>query len=186
MGRINLGFNIDDTAKSLETLLWAVEHEGGARLSPMESSIGERRVRGDSLLPKRCFRGRWSSFDYRFVMTTRMTSLSKEVFGMASDTTGLLFDVSTLIGSGDAYEPSVGTQLATKVISEWNLGRVILDFSRVRIVTSAFSNAFFVTLGEARGFDRLPELVDFVNLRPRVADVWTRSYRAVRDTILPS
>ena len=105
---------------------------------------------------------------------------------MASDTTALLFDVSTLIGSGDAYEPSVGTQLATKVLSEWNLGRVILDFSRVRIVTSAFSNAFFVTLGEARGFDRLPELVDFVNLRPRVADVWTRSYRAVRDTILSS
>jgi len=41
MGRVNLGFNIDDTAKSLETLLRAVEHEGGARLSPMESSFPE-------------------------------------------------------------------------------------------------------------------------------------------------
>ncbi len=101
---------------------------------------------------------------------------------MASGVNECHLDVSIVVGAGDAYEPTLGTELAARTISLWPGGRVVLDFARVRIVSSAFANAFFIALAREKALDQLRDVVDFRNLRPRVAQVWRRSFEAVRTT----
>ena len=101
---------------------------------------------------------------------------------MASGLEEVCLDVSSVVGADDAYEPSLGTELAARTVGLWSTHRVVLDFSRVRIVSSAFANAFFIGLLHEKTVDHLRDLVDFRNLRPRVAQVWRRSFEAVRAT----
>jgi anti-anti-sigma regulatory factor len=121
-------------------------------------------------------------------MTTRKMWLAQGVFGMAEASTAseLVLDVREAIGSEDALEPALGEAMAARAIGAWASGRVLLDFSRVSVVSSAFANAFFAAIATARPLDDLRGSIDFVGLRPRLLQVWTRSFKAVRNTLAES
>lgn len=93
-------------------------------------------------------------------------------------------DVKILIGSSDALEPALGESVAQQVLAASSSEvRVVLDFSKVSVISSAFANAFFLAIAKERHFDQLPETMDFIQMKPRIGDVWLKSFKAVRHDI---
>lgn len=114
-------------------------------------------------------------------MTTTQIRVQSKAFGMNSPMSR--FDAAKFLGGEDALEPALGQQLAEKVIEALTRHgqQLVVDFARVKVVSSAFANAFFIRLALQYPLTSISSLVDFTNLRPQVADVWGKSYRAVRD-----
>ena len=90
-------------------------------------------------------------------------------------------DVESVVGSPDLLDPVDGKRLAEATSSALSRGRPLaLDFANVSAISSAFANGFFVELRNSFTLSDLQAALDFINLRPRWAQVWAKSLQAVR------
>lgn len=93
--------------------------------------------------------------------------------------------MTEVVAAVDGLSPEEGVGLA-RMVGRHASQRVVLDFSGFGIASSSFANAFFVELSTRFDLASLDGQVDFVNLGPRLLDVWRKSYRAVRARLAAS
>jgi anti-anti-sigma regulatory factor len=95
-------------------------------------------------------------------------------------------NVAIVVQTGDLLDPTDGTALAVLTAQSLSAERLLLDFGGVTAISSAFANAFFVELASATKLGELRSVLDFINLRPRWAQVWAQSLKAVRARLDPA
>lgn len=140
-----------------------------------------RRARAGSAPRRQVSLGPSCSLGSQFVtMSMKRKSPMREASGTGRGMAETLVSVAGVLGTGDAFEPALGLELAQHVLGPPVLGRILLDFAGVQVVSSACANAFFVALLQQRSLSDLASQMVFVNMSSRVGDVWSKSFRAAR------
>jgi hypothetical protein len=92
--------------------------------------------------------------------------------------------VSDWVDPVGALEPAAASRLADHLIKEKGT-HIVLDFSEVRAISSAFANALFMGLAQAMPLDAWREILSFDGLDARKAEVLAKSRVAVLETRSP-